>query len=249
VALTPGSANSYVITFFWIDVAGSAQVAVLRSSGAWLQIDPASGAQSLLAGVPERVGRGAPDGVAAVADARAAQVGNLRWLARAGDVLTPLGDDVRGFTPPSIAPSGNALLFYDNLTPALWRDGAIAYLPLPPLSPADPAFAAWGPGEWRVYPGALAPTAADFICFGAPPPRLGTGGRALVVAEFGSNNLRSEPRASADLVAVIPSGAAVAVIDGPVCDGGYAWWQVTYDGQTGWTVEGEGTEYWLEPDA
>jgi hypothetical protein len=247
VALTPGSENSFVITFFWIDVGGSAQIALLRSSGAWLQIDPATGAQTLFDGVPELVARDAPEGIAAVADARAAQVGNLRWLVRDGNTLTPLGEDVRGFVPPSIAPDGRGLLFYDNLTPALWRDGVIDFLPLPPLSPNDPAYGVWGPGRWRVYSGPLAEAASDFICFGAPPPRLQAGGTGRVAMEFGSNNLRSEPRASADLVAVIPAGAEIAVLDGPVCDGGYAWWQVTYDGQTGWTAEGEGAAYWIEP--
>ncbi len=247
VALTPGSDNSYVVTFFWIDVDGAPQIAVLRSSGAWLQIDPATSAQSLLDGAPELVSRAAPDGVTAVADARSAQVTNLRWLARDDDALTPLGDDVRGFTPPSIAPDGGALVYYDNLTPAVWRDGATEYLPLPPLSPADPAYAVWGPGMWRIYNGPLAAAESGFICFGAPPPRLQVGARAAVVQDFGSNNLRAEPDSSAELLGVIPEGAVMDVIGGPVCAGGYGWWQVVYDGQTGWTAEGEGIDYWLQP--
>ena len=37
------------------------------------------------------------------------------------------------------------------------------------------------------------------------------------------------------------------MIDGPVCNEGYAWWQVDYEGAIGWTAEGDGTTYWTEP--
>lgn len=246
--LAARSGTSYTLAFFWIEVGGVPQVAVLRSSGAWLQIDPATGQQSLLDGAPELVGRAAPNGVSVVADARNMQAGNLRWLAREGDALTLLGDDVRGFTPPSIAPDGGALLYYDHITPALWRDGTAEFLPLPQLSPNDAAYAVWGPGMWRVYVAPLAAAASDFICFGAPPPRLQVGAQARVAEDFGANNLRAAPDINAELIAIIPAGAAIRVADGPVCANGYAWWQVAYDHHTGWTVEGEGIDYWLVPD-
>jgi ABC-type antimicrobial peptide transport system permease subunit len=38
-----------------------------------------------------------------------------------------------------------------------------------------------------------------------------------------------------------------AVLEGPVCAENMAWWKVQYQGQTGWTAEGQGTDYWLEP--
>lgn len=247
-SIPAGSDFSYVVAFFWIEANGTAQIAVLRSSGAWLQIDPVTGQQSLLGGAPERVSRNAPDGVSAVADARNMQVRNLRWLARVGDTLTPLGDDVRDFTPPSVAPDGSALLYYDHFMPAVWQSGAAHFLPLPPLPPNDAAYAVWGPGVWRVYSGPLAAAVSDFVCFGAPPPRLQIGAQARVAEDFGSNNLRAAPETDAELVAVIPAGAAVSVTDGPVCANGYAWWQVTYNGHSGWTAEGEGINYWLVPD-
>jgi hypothetical protein len=247
-ATARGGDFSFVTDFFWANTDTTPQIVLLRSSGAWIAVDPVTGAQGLLDGAPERVSALAPDGVTAVADGRAAQAFNLRWLARQGEALTPLGDDVRGFTPPSIAPDGAALVYYQNLTPAIWRDGAIVALPLPPLSPNDPAYAAWGPGIWRIYTGALPPAETEFVCFGAPPPRLQIGSAARVVEGRGANNLRSEPDTDAALLGTLDEGTVFDVTDGPVCVDGYAWWQVAAPpGAAGWTAEGEGIEYWLEP--
>jgi hypothetical protein len=77
----------------------------------------------------------------------------------------------------------------------------------------------------------------------------------LIVGEQGrvlpgdANNVRSEASASGALIGKIPAGETFTVVDGPECDSaaGRAWWQVEYNGVTGWTVEGQGDEYFLEP--
>lgn len=240
------SDTSGVTDFFWIDVGGAQQIAVLRSSGAWLRLDPASGETGLLEGTPEVYNPLAPDGISAVADGRAAQFANLNWLMREGDTLTPLSADVRGFTPPSAAPDGSALLFYDNLTPRIYRAGELLDLPLPPLSPATPAYATWGAQAWRLYTGEL-PSSGEYVCIGAPEPRLVIGAPARVVVGQGANNLRDQPTTAGIRLGRIPEGATMDVVGGPECANGYTWWQVVYNGMTGWTAEGEGLDYWLEP--
>jgi hypothetical protein len=45
----------------------------------------------------------------------------------------------------------------------------------------------------------------------------------------------------------IPGEDGFVVLEGPVCAEGYAWWRVDYNGTLGWTVEGTGEEYWVEP--
>lgn len=99
-----------------------------------------------------------------------------------------------------------------------------------------------------VTPPLTAPDTTDVItCPGFLPSRLAPGQPARVTPGD-PNNLRILPNVSADLVGRIPGGAEFMVIQGPVCDlAGLAWWQVTYDGLTGWTVEGQGSEYFLEP--
>ena len=86
----------------------------------------------------------------------------------------------------------------------------------------------------------------DGGCLDAPTPRLISGERGRV-GPGAANNVRSQSDADADLVGTIPAGSEFTVLDGPVCAGGFNWWQVDYEGLVGWTVEGQGDDYWLEP--
>lgn len=84
-------------------------------------------------------------------------------------------------------------------------------------------------------------------CPGFMPSRLVIGliGRVL---PGDANNVRDIPAASGNLVGSIPGEGVFIVVDGPECDpAGRAWWLVDYDGIVGWTVEGQGEEYYLEP--
>lgn len=86
-------------------------------------------------------------------------------------------------------------------------------------------------------------------CPPALPSRLTIGGRARVTPGT-ANALRSAPSRNNAISAVIgsiPGRGVFSVLNGPVCADGYAWWQVNYQGMTGWTAEGEGVTYWIEP--
>lgn len=60
------------------------------------------------------------------------------------------------------------------------------------------------------------------------------------------NALRSQPGSGTNIGA-IPGGAQISIVAGPQCVGGRTWWQVNYAGLVGWTAEGEGGSYWLDP--
>jgi uncharacterized protein YraI len=62
-----------------------------------------------------------------------------------------------------------------------------------------------------------------------------------------SNNVRSDPGLGNRRLGAIPGEGVFLVLDGPVCAEDTAWWQVDYEGLVGWTAEGEGDMYWLEP--
>lgn len=97
---------------------------------------------------------------------------------------------------------------------------------------------------------AAAPTVTSGVtCPGFLPSRL-------VVGELGrvspglANNIRSRPSADGEQVGRIPGGNTFEILRGPECDpDGIAWWEVRYQSITGWTAEGQGTDYWLEPIA
>lgn len=91
------------------------------------------------------------------------------------------------------------------------------------------------------------PTSAGVSqCSGALPSRLTVGGEGRVTPGA-PNRLRAQPTTSAGILGNIPAGGMFAVIGGPTCADGYAWWQVNYNGLVGWTAEGSSSQYWLEP--
>jgi hypothetical protein len=84
-------------------------------------------------------------------------------------------------------------------------------------------------------------------CPGFMPSRLTAGGVGRVTLGL-PNRLRNQPSMGAGVLTTVPGGGTFAVISGPVCDSSaIAWWQINYNGMVGWTAEGQGNVYWLEP--
>lgn len=70
------------------------------------------------------------------------------------------------------------------------------------------------------------------------------------VAPGDPNRVRSGPSKSAEVIGQLYPGTASLVVEGPVCADGLVFWRVenaTLPGGSGWTAEGDGKEYWLEP--
>jgi hypothetical protein len=120
------------------------------------------------------------------------------------------------------------------LTPEL---GATVTLPPMGFSPIPPP----SPEEFARLMAANAIT-----CDGFMPSRLmiNSSGR---VTPGASNNIRQAPSTTGERLGEIPGGAVFLVLDGPVCNEGYAWWFVDYNGILGYTAEGTGTDYFVEP--
>lgn len=84
---------------------------------------------------------------------------------------------------------------------------------------------------------------------GCPPTvplPLAVGGQGRVVPGGTANRVRSTPSTSGEVVFQIAAGSVFDVIGEAECSDGYRWWQIRYQGQEGWTVEGTDEEYFLE---
>ncbi len=80
------------------------------------------------------------------------------------------------------------------------------------------------------------------------PTRLQVGGVGRVTTYPAlPNRIRSYPGFGGTVLGQIPAGQTFAILGGPSCTYGIWWWQVNYNGTVGWTAEGDGATYWLEP--
>jgi len=116
---------------------------------------------------------------------------------------------------------------------------------------------AYGIGEtWKINPGsamvapeAPAATAAANCALGYT--RLAVGKNAQPAGAITlANNIRSAPKIADNIIGSFTPGMFVKIVDGPVCADGYVFWKVEsrfIPGGAGWTAEGDGKQYFLEP--
>jgi hypothetical protein len=67
-----------------------------------------------------------------------------------------------------------------------------------------------------------------------------------------ANRLREEPGTKggdSTVIGMIQPDEEIVLLQGPICAEGWVWWKVTSisSGQSGWTSEGDGDNYWLVP--
>lgn len=92
------------------------------------------------------------------------------------------------------------------------------------------------------------PWASSTVCPGFMLSRLVVGryGRVTPVPPL-PNRVRIDASYGSAVLGQIPPGGVFSVLSGPRCSGNTAWWQVQYGSLVGWTAEGSGATYWLEP--
>jgi uncharacterized protein YraI len=83
-------------------------------------------------------------------------------------------------------------------------------------------------------------------CVGLLMPRLVAGERGRVLPGD-PNVIREGPSRETERLGEIPEGGTFNVYEGPVCENNIVWWRVSYEDLSGWTPEGSGQDYWLEP--
>ena len=80
-------------------------------------------------------------------------------------------------------------------------------------------------------------------------PRLTVGGQGRLVDTAQQVRIRNNANRTARQIGSITTQTAFTVLDGPRCNGGFAWWQVNYNNIIGWSAEAATGRYLLEPIA
>jgi hypothetical protein len=106
----------------------------------------------------------------------------------------------------------------------------------------------WFPTHWPRWGQSPVAEPAPEACPGFLPSRLAAGGAGFVIRDV-RVVVRREASLRSLRTGVLEPGATFDVMDGPICAGNTAWWLVHSGEVEGWTPEGEGDTYWLEPAA
>jgi Tol biopolymer transport system component len=81
--------------------------------------------------------------------------------------------------------------------------------------------------------------------------RLAAGDQASVSQDSSTpNRVCSGPNIADEIIMLLHPGSVMRLIEGPICADGLVFWKVQNDSipsEVGWTAEGDGQEYWLEP--
>lgn len=249
----PQTDTELMLDYLPVTFDGQEQIAALYSSGTWLLLNPLTGASTPVAGALELGGAGTL--AARVLPPITGLPTNGQWdivdaQGNSTGVSIPMSD-VPSASQPAFSPDGQAVAYITGTTSQgveVWRGGQAAAVP--PVEEDQLVTAVvWSPLSWRIAAGGQfgqEPVSA-FSCPDALSPRLVAGSAGRVIAGSGPNNLRAEPFTTAEVVAEIPESGEFAVLRGPDCGGDIVWWQVDYNGVTGWTAEGEGQDYYTEP--
>jgi hypothetical protein len=117
------------------------------------------------------------------------------------------------------------------------------------LSGQDGALAQTFPTSTPVFPTIQAPTLTPTACLPSLNFKPGD-----IIALTPGVIIRTAPTASSALIVTFPERRQFTIVDGPVCQGGFNWWNITGHGVTGWAAEGRQTLYWMRfvsesPDA
>ncbi len=87
----------------------------------------------------------------------------------------------------------------------------------------------------------IVPSATPAFCITPLPFKTGD-----IIAVNGGVIIRAAPNASSAIMGNFSQRTPMQIIGGPICNGGFNWWNVSGQGVTGWVSEGRGTAYWVQ---
>lgn len=232
-----GGGSDFLTDWVVVQDNGVERIALWSDQLGWLLWDPLSGSTQAMNGLLEAY---SPYNASLSLVFDEENAGQGQWFARYNGQLYPLAGIEYRFDRVALS-TGGTLAYRERFDSIIiWDSGGILHQRQADYSTWSMV---WAPVAWRIYRDGNT-GAADCPGFTS---RLVVGERGRVVLDLGANNLRQEASTGSRVLVAIPEGGEFAVMDGPVCADGYAWWQVNYNGVIGWTAEGEGSTYWVEP--
>lgn len=242
--------------FKWVNYQGR-ELILLDGENRFELFDPATGASSALNSPPHLKSKFADNSFSLFQVVTNENPRTLEWYVDDGLSETPTG--YTGWTMPTLSSDGFTLAWHDEDGVSIWQSdiGETKLADNPPydnedyLKPQGSSSVAWGVMEWFINETVtLSPlgTTTDG-CFGSPPTRLTqelNPAMNAVVLPGDANNIRDEVGGS--VIGKIPAGFGMLITGEAKCDAnGIRYYPIEYDGITGWTAEGQGNDYWLEP--
>ncbi len=205
---------------------------------AWRTIDPISGDVQIISELPELYARDMPALSYALYFDRAGDEGFRWWFVSPSGLDSQkllYSGDVGGV---ALSPSGQSVAYMGEDGVYVWGAGDVENVP----GTESAVGVVWGAMQWRL-------SSSYSVCPEFLPPRLTVGQQGRVLPGD-PNAIRSEPSrrsVTSQIIGQINSGNIFTVLDGPVCAENIVWWKIEYYDTVGWTAEGEGDSYWVEP--
>lgn len=157
-------------------------------------------------------------------------------------------------TAPAVAKQGASITPTGPPTATKTRAPAVSssFTPLPPILPSltFTRIPTLTPVSSSTPTPALNPHATWYPCQGVYASRLHVGDHAYVSYDPPlPNRVRAQPNVDSPLIGSLAVGEKMEILQGPICAGGWVWWQIKSLEQnlTGWTAEGDASSYWLVP--
>jgi len=223
------------------------QYAIEFQEAGWVLVDIATGEITPTTGRLARFSPNNPEGISLQYEIDFEY--NYNWQIVTNENAEPV--ILRAYPPQRVAisPDGTQVAYADSVLHIYSAGGEVVDIANSDGFADDfQARVLWG--TWQLTFIELTETelAPPTSCDGAPQIRLITGISARVIAETVPNRIRSQPTTTAPIVGEIAGGDSFEVRGGPVCAEGYTWFQIQYNGTTGWTAEGTGNTYFVRPD-
>jgi len=257
-----GEQNDFIVERLpLISPDGTTTLALRYFQAGWVLVDPQTGDQQPLDGLPELFSPLAPQGLSLLVDVD--ENYNYNWEVQGLEQPAPLDGYPRERI--AISPDGDAVAYADSVLHILNEDGTVQDIAGSDSFADDfSAMILWGPTAWRVQ--GTTPivdveaqqetteetevdeeeAASPPVCEGSQPTRLSPETEARVISETVPMNVREEPSTGGNLIGQIPGGESFTVLESATCADGYTWVLISYGGLSGWVAEA-GSEYFLEP--